>query len=133
MAEREQDTLVVGLIQRFDNAYLICRSAAAPHTDPWDFPRGKWEPGESAEAAMRRVGRTLLGMELEIDVGMPPVSAMIGAEPVVLRYFFCGILGEQEGFQSPLTQRWAASADLISASMAPMHREVIAWLSRLEK
>lgn len=128
MAERGQDTLVVGLIQRFDNAYLLCRPADAPQTDPWDFPLGRWEPGESAEAALRRVGQTLLGLELEIDVGMPPIPAMIGVEPVVLRYFFCGITGEQPDFPSPLVRRWAPQAELASTSMAPMHREVIAWL-----
>ncbi|MCC7292667.1 MAG: NUDIX domain-containing protein [Phycisphaerales bacterium] len=133
MAERGQDTLVIGLIQRFDNAFLLCRPADAPQTDSWEFPRGRWEPGESAEAAMRRVGRALLGMELEIDVGMPPIPAIVGAEPVVLRYFFCGILGEQAGFQSPLVHRWAAPADLASASMAPMHRDVIAWLREQER
>lgn len=59
-------TVVAGLIQQ-DGAVLICqrrRDGAFPLR--WEFPGGKVEPGETAEASLRRELREELGIEAEL-------------------------------------------------------------------
>ena len=128
MADRTAETRAITLIQRSDNAYLLCRPLSAVETAPWDFPQCPVLPGESVEAAARRLGDTLLGMSLEVDVGMPPIDTRLGERVVVLRYVFCGILGERPGFVPPVSTKWVPKAELNAVSTDPLHRDVVRWL-----
>ncbi|MCK6463975.1 MAG: NUDIX domain-containing protein [Phycisphaerae bacterium] len=123
------NTRVIGLIQRFDNAYLVCRAAGDP-TAPWTFPTGETTPGESCEAAMRRCGESLLGMRLEIDVGQPPIAAVLEGRPVTLRYFFCGVLGERPPQPPRVEHRWVRKDELLTLPVDPLHADVIRWLAQ---
>jgi 8-oxo-dGTP diphosphatase len=58
-------TVVAGVLER-DGKILICRRRAdQPHPLKWEFPGGKVEAGESAEAALVRELREELGIESE--------------------------------------------------------------------
>jgi 8-oxo-dGTP diphosphatase len=58
-------TVVAGILER-DSRVLICRRRAdQPHPLKWEFPGGKVETGETAEAALQRELREELGIESE--------------------------------------------------------------------
>lgn len=161
MAESRLPIHVVGLVQRFDNRYLIRRLAPeapeAPATcatpdardtsnlsdrhasvaavDPaasaatWDFPRGWATPGESAEAAMRRVGAEAIGAPIEVDVGQPPLAAVVDGQRAELRYFFCGIAGSWRDIVSATDVAWVDLAELAALPKHLIHQQVVAWLT----
>lgn len=55
--------VVAGILEK-DGRILICRRRAdQPHALKWEFPGGKMEAGESAEAALVRELREELGIE----------------------------------------------------------------------
>ena len=58
-------TVVAGILER-DGRVLICRRRAdQPHPLKWEFPGGKVEAGETAQAALHRELREELGIESE--------------------------------------------------------------------
>src|SRR5579862_1428905 len=57
--------VVAGILKR-EGRILICRRRAdQPHPLKWEFPGGKVEAGETAEAALKRELREELGIESE--------------------------------------------------------------------
>jgi 8-oxo-dGTP diphosphatase len=55
--------VVAGVIVR-DGRLLVCeRPPGRPHPGKWEFPGGKIEPGETAEAALRRELHEELGID----------------------------------------------------------------------
>jgi 8-oxo-dGTP diphosphatase len=68
-------TVVAGVLRRNDRILICRRRADQPHPLKWEFPGGKLEPGESAQAALARELREELGIE-----------ATVGAE--LMRYEF---------------------------------------------
>lgn len=120
---------VAAIIERFDNHMLIARGArGADGTALWFFPRAPANPGESPEAAMRRVAQELLGIEIEIVVGQPPLVEQVDGVSAELRYFFCGvILGEPQAREGG-ELRWVPKAHLREYEFDPPSRIVAEWL-----
>lgn len=128
MPDPSCEILVVGIIQRFDNRYLITRARDGAADTAWTFPTGAVSSGESPEEAMRRVAETLLGMRIEIAIGQPPVEAIVAGKRSILRYYLCGLLEEWSGFSTIDLVRWATRSELRSLPFIAYQREVVAWL-----
>jgi 8-oxo-dGTP diphosphatase len=120
------------LFERHDDHLLIARPVTSREdARHWVFPRGRANPGESAEAAMRRFAEADLGVRIEIVVGQPPFIARVGDEDVEMRYFFCGIItGEPR--PGPYEEvRWVSKAHLREYDFDAASMPVVEWL--LEK
>ena len=120
---------VAGIIERQDNHLLIALS-----TEPglkerrWCFPCGPAAPGESPEAAMRRLADRGLGIRIEVIVGQPPLISRIGGEEVELRYFFCGVI-QGEAVPGPYAElRWVPRYHLREYDFDEPSRPVVEWL-----
>jgi 8-oxo-dGTP diphosphatase len=77
--------VVAGILER-DGRILVCRRRAdQPHPLKWEFPGGKVEAGETAQAALMRELREELGIESEpaIEITRYPF-AYPGKDPILL-------------------------------------------------
>lgn len=122
----------VGLIERHDNHFLIALPLPDKQIESrpprWTFPHGAVEPGESPEAAMRRVAKTNLGMHVEIVVGQPPVRDELDGREVELRYFFCGLITEEPTTNCYAETRWVLKGQLRDYEFADWSQWVADWL-----
>ena len=121
--------LAAGIIERYDGHLLI---ALPPGGDErlrlWEFPRDVVRSDESPEAAMRRVAREQLGVEVEIVVGQPPISVRLEGVEVEMRYFFCG-LAEGEARPGPYAEiRWVSKGHLREYDFESGSKPVAEWL-----
>lgn len=120
---------VAAIVERFDNHLLIESGAKREDgTGLWRFPRGRAAPGESAEAAMRRVAKEWLGIEVEIVVGQPPLVERVDGDAVELRYFFCGILRGEPAASEGGELRWVSRGHLREYEFDGPSRAVAEWL-----
>lgn len=127
--QEKRRTYAAGIITREDYRVLIVHpSEAQAATRLWHFPWGPVAPGESPEAAMRRIGAERLGIKLEIAIGQPPVVQEIEGETVEVRYFLCTIAGAAltPGTDDPF--RWEAVGHLREYEFEPACRPVVEWL-----
>jgi ADP-ribose pyrophosphatase YjhB (NUDIX family) len=118
-----------GVIERFDNDVLICLPRRPEGADRlWEFPRGLAREDESPEAAMRRFAREVLGIEVEIVVGQPPLVEQAEGREIELRYFFCGILNGAVRADAYQEIRWVPKAHLREYEFDEASAPVAAWL-----
>ncbi|MBI4716458.1 MAG: NUDIX domain-containing protein [Planctomycetes bacterium] len=118
-----------GIIEHTDHRVLIahCGEGDAA-TRLWHFPWGAAAPGESPEAAMRRIGTETLGVTLHVAVGQPPVIQEIDGESVEVRYFLCTVAAGtlDPGPDDPF--RWESVGHLREYEFEPACRPVVQWL-----
>jgi len=121
-------TVVSCLIERPGDEILICSESEPSRTDRgWQFVTGVVEDGESAEAAMRRIARQRVGLEIDIHTGQPPFAGEFAGSPCAYRYFLASITS---GEAKPLDYRelrWVKSAQLCEYDFAPVHRDIVQW------
>lgn len=85
--------VVCGVIQNSEGAYLACLRPEGKHLGGrWEFPGGKVDPGESAEAALIRELREELAVDVEIGRALGPVVWTYGDKTIRLRPLLCRIV-----------------------------------------
>ncbi len=95
----------------------------------WEFPGGKWEPGEDAADGLRRELREELGMEVEVGEPLTPVTH--GYESLTIRLFpfRCQWLDGEPSPTEHTEIRWLRPTDLPALDWAaadiPIVREVL--------
>jgi len=120
---------VAAIVERFDNHMLIAQGEGREDgTSLWRFPRGRANPGESAEMAMRRVARETLGLEIEVVVGQPPLVEVVDGVPAELRYFFCGVIQGEPTSPDGRELRWVSKPHLREYEFDGPSRIVVEWL-----
>ena len=116
------------IIERADNHILIAIPAETEPARQWIFPRGRAEPNESAEAAMRRIARDQLGLFVELVIGQPPFVAEVDEVPCEIRYFFCGVAGGDVRPGPYSAIRWVLRAQLTEYDFDSASKTVVDWL-----
>ncbi len=108
---------------------LACRRSPHKHLGGlWELPGGKIEPGESPAEALARELLEELGIEVEVETPLVPVSWNYDRGPIRLLPFACRIL---RGTPRPLDHdelRWCAPPDIGTLEWAPADLPVLAQL-----
>lgn len=122
-----------GLIERSDQELLIALPRSDSQTERrWQFPRDEVQAKESPEAAMRRVAKERLGIEVEITIGQPPVLAQLGGRSVEMRYFHCEVTSGEPSARQYAEVRWIPKAHLREYEFDEVSQPVAAWLLSTE-
>jgi A/G-specific adenine glycosylase len=123
-------TVVACIIENTKGEVLICRgSDESGERQPWTFPCALAKPGETPEAAMRRVALATVGVEIDIHTGQPPFVANHGDTLAAYRFFIATIM---EGEPAPVDceeVRWVLPAQLCEYDFAQAHCPVVEWYS----
>ena len=127
--QQKYPTYVAGIIERYDYHILI----ALAETDKsdvrlWHFPRGILHLDESPEAAVRRIMKENLKLEVEIVVGQPPIIESVNGEQVELRYFFCGVISGEPSPNAYADIRWVHRIHLSEYDFDNASQPVATWL-----
>lgn len=122
--------VAVGILMRPDGRFLMSsRPAGKPYAGYWEFPGGKFEPGETALDALRR--------ELQEELGITVLDGHVWREQVVdyphamVRLYFCKITrweGEVQCLEGQ-TFSWEAFPPTVNPIL-PGSVPVVEWLSR---
>jgi len=121
--------VAVGIIERHDNHVLIVLpSSPDDQSRLWQFPRGFACADESPEQAMRRIAFEQLGIDVEIVVGQPPVTAMLDGREVEMRYFFCGVTDGEPSPGPYVEIRWVTRGHLREYEFDDPSKPVVEWL-----
>ncbi|MEM6853470.1 MAG: 8-oxo-dGTP diphosphatase MutT [Planctomycetota bacterium] len=85
----------------------------------WEFPGGKLEPGESAEACVVRELREELGVDVRPTKTMEPIQHTYNHAHVVLRPFYCEHVGGEPAALEVDDWTWCDVARLSEYSFPP--------------
>ena len=105
---------------RRDGRYLVCRRPAHKrHGGLWEFPGGKFEPGESLLDAARREMREELALEATA-VGRTLAAIRDPGSPFLIEFVEVEITdsAEPQALEHEEVQ-WVAAADLAAMDLAP--------------
>ncbi len=138
---RPRELYAAGVIERHGHHVLIVTGYVAPPsvgegTTParegperwWMFPRGPAHQDESPEAAMRRIARSDLGVQVEVFVGQPPVVQRIDGREVEVRYLFCGLVNGEPRPGVYADVRWVPRGQLREYDFDAASAQVVEWL-----
>jgi 8-oxo-dGTP diphosphatase len=125
--------VTAGVIGRRGELLACQRRTDGHHPLKWEFPGGKSEPGETAEAALRRELREELGIDADIGREIWRTRHRYpGREPFELRFFlitrYRGAI-ENRAFEQI---RWMPVDQLATLDFLEGDRALIALLSRGE-
>jgi 8-oxo-dGTP diphosphatase len=106
--------VVCGIIKNPSGKILACRRGLERHLGGlWEFPGGKVDAGETAEAAVARELHEELGITVRV---VKPLTATVewtdGAVSIRLRGFFCEIIEGEPHAHEHEEVRWCALSEL---------------------
>ena len=125
-------TVVAAIIEREDRRLLIGQRRKND-TSPlkWDFPGGKVEPGETAEAALNRELREELGVALEqaVEVGRVRHRYPNKLEELEIRFFAAKIAPGEPSPEAFEQIAWVLPRDLGSYDFLAANAQIVAHLA----
>jgi 8-oxo-dGTP diphosphatase len=122
------DVAVGVLIDPQDNFLLTSRPEGKVYAGYWEFPGGKFEPGETVEQALRRE----LHEELGITIGavLPWQTELHDYPHALVKLHFCKVFDWQGAFEMREGQQMAWSALPVQVQpVLPGTLPVLRWLA----
>ena len=125
--------VVAALIFDGDGRVLATQCAPHKHGGGWEFPGGKIEPGEAAEAAVvREIGEEL---SLEVKVGqlLHTVNWHYPKFHLRMHCYVCSLQGGELTLREHVAARWLTANELDSLEWLPADVDVLPWLATYMK
>jgi len=129
MAEREPVDVAVGILLDREGRFLLTsRPEGKVYAGYWEFPGGKFEPGENVEMALRRE----LHEELGITIGAvhPWQVELVDYPHALVRLHFCKVYDWTGEFEMRERQQMAwATLPVAVAPVLPGTLPVLRWFA----
>jgi 8-oxo-dGTP diphosphatase len=126
--------VVCALIERQGQVLLARRPAHKHPALKWEFPGGKVDPGETAEAALVREIREELGCDIAIVGALPRLAHAYGPAAVEMIPFVCRLSPDSpEPHPAEHVEiRWVKPGELLAHDLAGADRPIVtAYLNQL--
>lgn len=126
--------VVCAVLEDGNGRFLACQRPFGKHLGGlWEFPGGKIDPGESAQAALIREISEELTIEIEVDRALQAVVCNYGVKRIRLHPFRCRIVrGEPHPVEHEAI-RWCAPEEFAALEWAeadlPILEEIRAALA----
>ena len=88
----------------------------------WGFPAGFKEDGESNQLALRRVVKKQLGLEIEVELPLPPLAHSYTHFREALQPFTCRLRSDSGQLRERSDVRWVKTQDLNIVPMGKLDR-----------
>jgi tRNA(Ile)-lysidine synthase len=113
-----------------DGRILVCSRPAGKHmAGKWEFPGGKIEPGETAEACIRREIREELGMEIAVGPVFTVMEHDYGVKYVRVT-FFLAVSDDTPSAKDRQGFRWVTPEEIDSVDFLDADRPVSAEIKK---
>ena len=113
------------IIERDGLVLAAQRGASMRMPLKWEFPGGKIEPGEGAEASLHRELMEEMGLRLVVKRAMPPSTHRYPAFTVKLYPFVCAIRSGEMTLNEHHAVVWLRPNDLPTLDWVEADREVV--------
>jgi 8-oxo-dGTP diphosphatase len=100
------------IIRRGSEILALRRPSGASRGGKWEFPGGKLEPGETAEACLRRELREELAIEVRLSAAMSPYRFDYPDFSIRLIPFVCELAAGAFELREHAEACWAPAAEL---------------------
>ena len=123
--------VAVGVLMRNDLVLIARRSSFQPQGGMWEFPGGKIEENETAQAALIRELREELGVEVRTSSHLTDVRYDYPEYSVLLKVFSCFQFdGEPEGMEGQVIE-WVAPNRLNDYQFPDANASIVAAVQSL--
>lgn len=135
MKEKERKVLDVVAALIFDAEGRVLATQCAPHKHGggWEFPGGKIEPGEAAEAAVVREIAEELSLNVDVGQLLHTVNWHYPAFDLRMHCYVCALLGGELTLREHVAVRWLTAHELYLLEWLPADVDVLPWLARYMK
>ncbi len=124
MNEKKTVRVVAALIREGGSVFATQRGYG-DYKDWWEFPGGKIEPGETAEAALRREIREELAAEIEVEEYITTVEYDYPKFHLSMDCFWCRVREGELKLLEHEAARWLPLDDLLQVKWLPADLKVI--------
>ncbi len=120
--------VVAALVWRDGRLLVTQRPAGAHLAGTWEFPGGKIEAGESAEAALAREVREEIELEIEVGALRHELVHAYPEKTVRLHFFDCRWVGGEARHVGVADHRWIERRELRTLDFPPADQRLLAEL-----
>ena len=121
---------VVAAIIRKDNTILATQRGYGEFEGMWEFPGGKIEPGESADAALKREIQEELGVDITIDKFLCTAYYDYPAFHLTMHCYLCSVVSGEIELREHKSACWLTKESLDSVEWLPADLDIIKKLKK---
>ena len=116
---------VVAAIIHRDGAYFATQRGYGEFEGMWEFPGGKIEPGESADAALKREIQEELGVDITIDKFQCTTDYDYPAFHLTMHCYLCSIVSGDIELREHKSAQWLTAESLDTVEWLPADMDII--------
>ena len=121
--------VAAAVIRKGDRIFATQRGYG-PFKGGWEFPGGKLEPGETAEAALAREIREELDCEIRIEKALGRIEYDYPDFRLEMDVFLCSLASDGMTLREHSAARWLAKDELGSVDWLPADRSFVEDLKK---
>ena len=121
---------VVAAIIYKDGTYFATQRGYGEFEGMWEFPGGKIESGESADAALKREIQEELGVDITIDKFLCTADYDYPAFHLTMHCYLCSVVSGEIELREHKSARWLTKESLDSVEWLPADMDIIKKLKK---